>query len=174
MNRFYVYTLKSSDPYDRGRIYVDETRINRFALHNFEPASMEYSGVLIEADTPEEANVIYSSFDGDIIWADEPVLTASRTDAFKNQKVVKKELDENLTKAELTVKRLRVHVYSKGIAADLIGVNERISRMAEVVRDLTEANPEVTIEQLYDRLKKKYIEQLSNDKYDSPGSGSEG
>lgn len=172
MNKFYVYAIKDDDPYNRNCIYVDENKINIFALYNFQPSKMEYSGVAVEADTPEEANQVYTSLDGNIIWADEPILTAARTKAYKTHDQTIKELNEKLDKAELAVARLLIREHSKNSALDLMNLNDNISAIAKIVRGTSKDNPDITVEQIYERLKKRYIEQLKNYRYDPPNSSS--
>jgi len=179
MNKFYVYAVKTDAPGERTCVYVDEKVIKEFALHQFEPQHMEYSGVMVEADDPTQAHEVYNTFSGgEILWVDEPTFTFKKRQAFdaKSKLVSSKlnELSDVLGKAEQAATRLAIHAYAKGLSMDTLTMNERLSRMADLVRQTSTNNPEVTAHELYERLKKNYIDKLQEYKYipkDGSGSG---
>jgi hypothetical protein len=174
MNKFYVYAVKTDKTKERTCVYVDEQVIEQFALHQFEPHHMEFSGVMVEADSPQEAHEVYNTFGmNEIVWTDEPACTFKKRQAFngKNQLMNSKlnSLADALGKAEQAATQLAIHAYAKGISMDLIQLNDRLSRMADLVRQSSNNSPEVTSQELYERLKKRYIEKLGEHKYSGPG-----
>ncbi|MCV0439706.1 MAG: hypothetical protein K5880_13855 [Hydrogenophaga sp.] len=178
MNKFYVYAVKTDDPEKRTCVYVDEQVIEKFALHQFEPQHMEYSGVVVEADDPSHAHQVYNTFgeDGEIMWVDEPTFTAKKRQAFDARSKLAgsklSQLSEVLSQAEQAAARLAIHAYAKGLSMDTLNMNERLSRMADAVRRTSKNSPEVTTQDLYERLKKNYIEKLQEYKYvPKDGSG---
>lgn len=175
MNKFYVYAMTTDAPDERSCIYVDVESIELFALHQFQPHSMEYSGVMVEADNAQDAHEVYNTFgDGAIIWTDEPIFTVKKRQAFEAKTSLMKSklstLADALGHAEEAAMKLAIHACAKGISIDLIKMNEHISRMADLVRQTSEDSPEVTSQELYERLKQRYIEQLTRYDYDD-GSG---
>jgi len=170
MNRFYVYTIKDDDPFNRDCLYVKESSIEDFALAEFEPSSMIFSGVLIEADNPHHAHEIYNlSGDGQILWVDEPKVTVKKRQAFKARgRLMKSKLKgllETLNDAEKAASRLVINALIRGIDMHLDKVNKDISHMARLVRQLSKESPGMKVEEVYRRIKKKYIEQLKEFQY---------
>ena len=180
MNKFYVYAVKTEKEDERTCVYVDEKVIKEFALHQFEPQHMEYSGVMVEADDPSQAHQVYNTFSGgEIMWVDEPTYTFKKRQAFeaKNKLMSSKlgELSDVLAKAELAAAKLAIHAYAKGLSMDTLTMNERLSRMADLVRQTSKNNPEVSALDLYDKLKANYIEKLQGYTYVArDGSGPSG
>lgn len=170
MSKFYVYAVKTDAPGERTCVYVDEQVIEKFALHQFEPQHMEYSGVMVEADDPTQAHEVYNTFSGgEILWVDEPVFTLRKRQAFDAKAKLMgsklNELSEVLGKAEQAATRLAIHAYAKGLSMDTLAMNERLSRMADLVRQTSKNSPEVTALELYERLKANYIEKLQEYTY---------
>jgi len=170
MNRFYVYTIKDDDPFNRDCLYVNEKSIEDFSLAEFEPSSMIFSGVLIEADNPHHAHEIYNlSGDGQILWVDEPKVTVKKRQAFDaKSRLMKSKLKgllETLGDAEKAASRLAINALIKGIDMHLDQVNKDMSYMARLVRRLSKESPNMKPEEVYLRIKKKYIEQLKEFQY---------
>lgn len=158
MNKFYVYTVSDNTPNERQCIYVDSEKILGFAAHEFEPSRHVYSGVMVEADNPSHAHEVYNTFNGEIIWTDEPTETAYRRQDLASAQV-------NATSVNYYLARLFLRMYARATSEDLLRINERLSRMAEKARSSTTVSPERTTEQLYESIKDEYIKALQRYKY---------
>jgi DNA repair exonuclease SbcCD nuclease subunit len=179
MKKFYVYTIKNEDPNKRSCVYVDKDHIGEFAQYQFQPSTMVYSGVIVEANDPQEAHEAYNTFIGEneIVWTDEPEQTVRKRKTFEAKTELSKaklsNFAEALSKAEEAASKLALRTLAAKISTELLSINERLSYMARLVRKTSKENPEVTIEELYERLKKRYIDQLANlqyeDKQQPPG-----
>jgi hypothetical protein len=178
MNRFYVYTIKDDDPFNRACLYVDENSIEDFALAEFEPISMLFSGVLIEANDHNHADEIYNlSEEGEILWVDEPKATVKKRQAFESKtRLLRSKLKgllDTLGDAEKAASRLAISALIKGIELHLEKINRDMSYMARLVQRLSKDSPErIELEDIYTRIKKKYVEQLKEFQYKAdPGHG---
>lgn len=170
MNKFYVYTMQSEEAESRSCIYVDEQIVNQFAQLQFKPDLMEYSGVAIEADTPHEAHEIYNNLQGgEILSAEEPKVTFLKRRAHEARKI--QDLRNALGQAETAAARLALTTYAKSCTRDVLDINKHISRMAELVRKISKSSPEVSVEEIYERFKQQYIQQLDSLVYNDPRSG---
>ena len=83
MTRFYVYT-SAKDEVE----FIEAEAIEAFAAHEFDPSSMIFSGIAIEAADFEAAMHIYQhpacGF-GEYLLTDEPVVTASKRQMLQAQ-----------------------------------------------------------------------------------------
>jgi len=159
MTKFYVYVMR--DPSNtKFNLYVDETNMEEFVRRHFRPAQMQYSGVMVEADDRPHAHKIYQSLEeeGEIFWTDEPTETALKRRQFD---IVKSSLD----KSQHLGLQLAIGQLTKRLAADFISINKQFSLMARLVRSVTQDNPEMAVEEIYDKLKEKYIEQIKQFEY---------
>jgi hypothetical protein len=180
MNKFYVYAVKDEGTDNVGKyIYINEENIEGFAENEFNPYVMDYSGVVVEADNPQHAHEIYMSFgqDGNIFWTDEPTCTMNRRRVYDARRRMLKaqqfrELQQALKQSEQTANRLAAHAFAKGISLDLIKINTRLCRLAELIHSMFKGQSECTVEQLYDRLRKQYIQILLGYEYEGPESSS--
>lgn len=178
MNRFYVYTIKDDDPFNRDCLYVNEAKIEEFALAEFEPISMIFSGVLVEADNPQQAHEIYNLAEsGEILWVEEPISTVKKRQSFEAKtRLMKSKLKgllDTLGDAEKAASRLAISALIKGIELHLEKVNRDMSYMARLVQRISKDSPErLELEEIYIRIKKKYVERLKEFQYKAdPGSG---
>jgi len=170
MKKFYVYHVKkNADKAVRTHAFVSEDRTDAFALQ-FNPKTMTFTGVMVEAESPEEASKIYESphtHGGEIYITDEPRETKEKADAFKisrtlesdKLKGLKRLLDDILAKGSMINSKL----LAKKLADQLVETNKTMSELARQVRACSKEDPERTVEKLYDRVKKQYINQLIND-----------
>jgi len=76
-----------------------------------------------------------------------------------------KGLLETLNDAEKAASRLVINALIRGIDMHLDKVNKDISHMARLVRQLSKESPGMKVEEVYRRIKKKYIEQLKEFQY---------
>ena len=166
MHRFYVYTVKDINPLDRDCIYVNEEQVEQFAIAEFRPDRMDYSGVLIEADDAHHAHEIYNTFsDGEILWAEEPLATVAKRRAFEARTKLAKSMLKDLDKAERAAARLALNALIEGVTLNIEKINKDISYMSRLVRKLSSASPHMTPEQIYKKIKKQYVEQFKDRPY---------
>lgn len=173
MKRFYVYTIKDDDPFNRDCLYVDEVKIEEFALVEFESRSMIFSGVLVEADNPHHAHEIYNLNEkGEILWVDEPKATLKKREVFEAKaQLLKSKLSDLLnvlSDAEKAASRLAINALIAGIELHFEKINKDMSYMARLVQRFSKDPAEI----IYLKIKKKYLEQLRELQYKAdPGSG---
>lgn len=172
MNKFYVYT---SNQKNRNCIYVDEQLIEEFAAQEFDPAKMEYSGVIVEADSAKEAHRVYNTFgNNEILWTDEPRCTVKKRKLYETKiQNIKSQLTDLQNVADELKEindRLLIQALSERIAGYLLQINQKMSLMAKLVRRYSNDNPEMTTKELYERIKTQFIEQLSEYNYDGDSS----
>lgn len=178
MNKFYVYVEKTKDPNreDLPRYYVDETLIEQFALDEFNPMYMEYSGCMIEAPNASAAHEVYNTFgsEGNIIWADEPMHTRKKREIFEGKaKLLKSKMGGLLDALNMLSQRANkaaMQTLATSITLDLIKVNEKMSQLARFAHELSKDTPELSSENIYTKIKKKYVEKLNREYgYDESG-----
>lgn len=176
MTRYYVYNVKSSNPDERVQAFVEDPTV--FALDIFNPATMEFSGVFVEADDPKTAQQVYLHPKAEDVFVscDEPRPTELKRRAFESRLRLMqsklKELKENIGHAEIKARKLRTQSLILEIANDFDRLATRVSELSRNI--LATANIEdrnkFSEEQIYERLMQKYATQLSQLKY-RPGLG---
>lgn len=184
MNKFYVYVEKTQDPNSQElpRYYVEDRLVGQFALDEFNPLFMEYSGCIIEATDASAAHEIYNTFgsDGNIIWAEEPECTRKKREAFESKtKSLTSKMKDFLNVVNLMGKQanqLAMTTLAKSISLDLKSANEKMSRLARLAQTLSQGkgkDEELSPQQIYTRIKKKYVEKINQDyRYDEFGPDS--
>lgn len=174
MQKYYVYKVTRGPDEEKAgttRALVYVTDPMAFALSQFNPLTMEFCGVAVEADSLEHAQRVYNSPQSNdvILWTDEPRATKTRRDMFEREPIgTLKDLIDDTEKAinQLAINKLQLVINS---SLDLI--NKQISEMAYRMRQQTSSHPDVTVQHLYDRLKMREIEKLQRtSKYDRPGN----
>lgn len=175
MKKYYVYNIKTENPKDRIQAFVEDPV--DFALHGFDPAVMEFSGVFVEADDPKAAQQVYlHPQESDVfVSCDEPKPTQLKRQASESwQRIMQnklKELKESVGQAANETRKLRLQNLILEIAFDFNRLAARISELARTVRasDTDEDRKKFSEEQIYERLMKKYAGQFEQLKY-RPGS----
>lgn len=177
MNKYYVYTVKSDKPDERINAFVEDPYL--FALHSFKPEKMEFSGVYVEADTPELASQVYMQPKADDVFVscDEPRPTELKRRAYESRmRLMQNKLTQmqaSLTKAEQDVTRLRMNTLILEIAGTFAQLGVKISELTRLVREIAPESErsKFSNEEIYERLIKKYGEQLTQLKYRKSSSG---
>jgi two-component sensor histidine kinase len=171
MSKFYVYSLieNNDDEDDRSCIYVDERLIHKFAEYEFDPECMQYSGVMIEADSPQQAHHIYNTFEGgEIISAAEPKWTVRK-------RKTANEMKEAVNHLQSIASQVSITAQAKSVYLLFMQINERISAMSRQLKvQFQEDEIDITELQVYRKLKKKYIEVLEKMKYENDKRGDAG
>lgn len=176
MTKYYVYHVKHDDPEQRIQAFVEDPMV--FALSVFNPATMEFSGVFVEANDSQSAQQVYlHPQENDVfVSCDEPRPTELKRRAFESRLRLMqsklKELKESLGQAEVEARKLRTQSLILEIANDFNRLAVRISELARTIRATadSENKNKFSDEQIYERLIQKYAEQLPKLKY-RPGLG---
>lgn len=173
MAKYYVYKVakgskESKTDITRALVYVIDPMA--FALTQFNPMTMEFSGVVVEAETLEDATKIYNrpGPDDKVFWTDEPTPTKTRRDMFEKEPIGT--LKDVIQDTERAINQLAINKLHLAINSSLDLLNKQISEMAFRMRQQTDSHQDVTAEQLYARLKERSIETLQRTaRYDRPG-----
>ena len=176
MTKYYVYNVKDPDPAKRIHAFVEDPM--GFALRAFNPATMEFSGVLVEAENEVAAQQVYlHPKENDIfISCDEPRPTELKRKAHESRLRLMqsklKELKESIGEAEIAARRLRIQTLILEIANELNRVATAASELSRQIRASASEDDKarLTDEQVYERLIAKYGEQVTKLKY-RPGLG---
>lgn len=166
MTRYYVYTVKSKDPNERNNALVEDPFM--FALHEYNPETMEFSGIFVEAQTPLEAlNIYLHPSEKDVfVSCDEPKPTELKRRAYESRARLTKTKAE-LTEDQLTIRKLRIQTLILNIANELSRLAIRASELARLIKETSNApnKDEFTDEQIYNKIIEKYAEQIRGFKY---------
>ena len=176
MTVYYVYHVKNADPNKNMRVFVHDTA--EFALQAFDPATMEFSGVFVEANNPDEAHQIYMNPQAEDVFVscDEPRPTELKRKAFdaRIQLLTNKlkSLKETVGRAENEARRLRTQSLILEISDDFHRIAVRISELARLIRMTTsqENKEKLSDQEVYVKLMERYVEQFVALKY-RPGLG---
>jgi hypothetical protein len=154
--RFYVYTFPVEGQRLPGLAFVYDPEA--FSLDGFDPATMEFTGLSIEATDLKEAEKIYrkpGEFDA-VFSCEEPKALILKRKVYDAKISIAKSLNSITKESARTV--------CKAIAAEITfqfhDINMKISELSRQVRLCTDENPKITPESLYERLKQQYAEQL--------------
>ena len=176
MTKYYVYNVKDLNPENRIHAFVEDPAA--FALHSFNPATMEFSGVLVEANDPQAAQQIYLHPQAEDVFVacEEPRPTELKRRAFESRLRLMqsklKELKESLGQAEAEARKLRNQTLILEIANDFNRLAMRVSELSRNILAMAhvENKKKFSEEQIYARLMAKYAEQITKLKY-RPGLG---
>lgn len=173
MAKYYVYkVLRGHDEEKAGttRALVYVTDPMAFALSQFNPLTMEFCGVAVEADSLEQAQKVYNRPEPEdmVYWTDEPKPTKVRRDMIEKEPI--STLKDIIQETEKAINQLAINRLHLAINSSLDLLNKQISEMAYRMRKQTDSHQDVTAEQLYVRLKERSIETLLRiAKYDRSG-----
>lgn len=166
MTRYYVYTIKSENPDERNNAFVEDPFV--FALNQYNPETMEFSGVFVEASTAIEAlNIYMHPGEADVfVSCEEPKPTELKRRAYESRARLTKPTPE-LTQDQLEIRRLRAKALILDIANELNRIATRASELARLVKETSDApnKDQFSNEQIYDKIMAKYGEQLRELKY---------
>lgn len=180
---FYVYAMDSGEEGVTNCIYVYEEMLEEFAQHQFEPDAMNFVGVAIRARDPIEAHKLYECFgleedggEGEVFWVDEPSITVAKRKVSnaRQRHASDKEVQDTLADIQEQTVYLIMTSLAQAISRDLLKLNERLSVMAQIVSQTPDGEKKLsdgTAEEIYDRLKAKYIELLNNYGYEDEAAG---
>lgn len=137
MTLYYIYNVKT-DNGERVHAMVEDPLA--FARTEFNASTMEFSGVSVEADTPQIAQQIYlHPTDGQMCACEEPLPTQLKRILGSS---------ENLEKITLLTKQ---------IIMNLIHISDQLSTLS---RCLNEIEPDILPQEFYAQLKQQYIAEF--------------
>lgn len=165
--KYYVYIEQKNDKTSHVILVKD---VKLFASEDYNANTMRFSGVVIDAANPHLAKTAYdfpfkSTADAQttIEWIDEPIETKLKT----KLKSLLEEIDQMKTKTEaLKSAQIQYDIVFQQLELSLSivklfnALNTKVAELAQCIRKSTTDNPEVTSQDLYKRLKDKYIEQF--------------
>ena len=160
MTKYYVYNVKLAKDGERSHAFVEDPIL--FALKAFDPATMEFSGVFVEANNGTSAQRVYMHPKEDDVFVscDEPKATVLKRQAFESR--MRLEIKQRISDAEYETRRLKTNTLSLEIAMHFNLLATQISEMARQI--LAMANEEdrkvFTHEIVYNKLLTQYAGQL--------------
>lgn len=161
--KYYVYVEKE-DNETKNHIFV--VNLKEFANTAYNPNTMEFTGVIIDADNALSAKVIYdsptenSSVFGktNILWSDEPLETIEKRHNTIPDKLIK--LQDAVKKAEQAAYSLQASMLTIQIAEELQTIHYKMEQLAHIIRLTSTNSPHTTELDIFKTLKEKYIEQF--------------
>lgn len=138
MTLYYVYNVKTING-ERVHAFVEDPLA--FAKTEFNPKCMEFSGVSVEADTPQLAQQIYvdPSISGKMCSCEEPLPTQLKKLFGSN---------ENLD---------HINILTKNIVVNLIDISDKLATLS---RCLNEIEPDILPQEFYAQLKQQYVAEF--------------
>lgn len=166
MTRYYVYTVQNDDPSERINAFVEDPKL--FAMYKFDPEVMEFSGVFVEADTPEEAHRVYFNPQGDDVFVscEEPLATAVKRRIHNSgPKASLKKMENSISEAEEKVHRLRMQALVLEVAALFAEIAVKSSELSRIIKQLSDHNDQMTNQEIYEGIMRRYAEQVTRMQY---------
>ena len=170
MTKYYVYAVAqepSRQEYSNDRTYAYVEDPTEFALEGFDPATMEYTGVVVEASTPTEANDVYNrptEYSGAFLMAEEPKATALKQRAYRAKEDIAKsfmpELKKKLQELNEMAAKAAAKMLAVRMAHQLTILNATLSELSRRIRLATTDNSELDAEGIYERLKETYLKRF--------------
>lgn len=160
--KFYVYSLKDKNNKVAKVFYVQD--VLNFANLEYTPGQTEFNGLVIEAENATEAHRIWQNpqTKDEIFSCDEPIFTKIKNKEFKaKSKIIDHEIDSTVENSNISTIKLLINTYSACVAKDLLTVDQNLSRLASYIRMATKENPEVSTEDIYKSLKKKFLDKFN-------------
>lgn len=170
MSTYYIYKVAPATKNDDIKVrptvnLVYVTDVMDFTLDVFNPVTMEFCGVAVEADNLDQAILSFNkpTADSKIFAIEEPLPTRIRRESFNKESL------SSINDAEKELNQLVINKLSLLINNSLDLLNKQLSEMAYRIRKHTNAHQNVTVEKLYERLKYNATESLERDaKYTRP------
>ena len=136
-----------------------------FASSKFDPSSMEFSGVSVEAEDIKQACEVYMrpKEHDQVFWCEEPTATVIKRRIHNSRMQIadsQAKMKEHLEEAQKSLSLFAAQVLAVKIASELAELNKNISLLAENVRATSNDYPDLTTEKLYDKLIERYVQQL--------------
>lgn len=169
MTQYYVYNIKSDDKESRVHAFVENPLI--FAMDVYDPETMEFSGVLVEADSPEQAQKVYLQPQAEdiLISCCEPIETVTKRKKHKFSSV-----NTAVDKLEIASLKLRIQTLAAEVALDFYSMSQKISELSRLIRKTSSSKEKVlTSKDIYGLLLKKYTDVFAKLKYKPGENGSE-
>lgn len=154
--KFYVYVAKAGDRKDLE--FVPAEHVDAFANSVFDPTTMEFTGIMVSADSPDEAKGVYFNPDcgyGEYVFSDEPISTASIR-ALANAKLTIKKSFEDMTER---LNHMRIVMKMRLVAVKLSEVNELLNQVARDIHQNVDNPSHLTAEEVFERISKPSIEK---------------
>ena len=155
--KYYVYHVQSEQQDEKLCAFVTNPEL--FAQHEFGPTKMEFSGLMVEASTIEQAKNIYTSptASGTIYSCDEPSYTQL---ARKHNN-----LEHKIDKMEKTAYAIKARITAAQVAMLIAEINNKSMQLAqEFAQSIRPTN--LSVEELYGRIKKQFAQQFIDLPYD--------
>lgn len=174
MSTYYIYKVAPATKNDDIKVrptvnLVYVTDVMDFTLDVFNPVTMEFCGVAVEADSLDQAILSFNkpTADSKIFAIEEPLPTRIRRESFNKEYL--SSINNADADAEKELNQLVINKLSLLINNSLDLLNKQLSEMAYRIRKHTNAHQDVTVEKLYERLKYNATESLERDaKYTRP------
>ena len=166
MTKYFVYAVTGDLTREQSYAFVIDDKAAEFAPEGFRPAIMTYTGIMVEADSPKEANEVYNrptEYGGDYMMADEPVEMVLKRQVYDAKRRMLPELKDALRALVQASSKSSAQILSVRLAQQLIDLNASMSRLARLVQQTRVSTPELSVEAIYDRIKKSYAERLFNE-----------
>jgi len=154
MKKFYVYTISQNDPIDHE--FVEEEAIKVFAEGHYNPAIMEFTGVIVEAEDFDRALAVYKNpacgF-GEYIMADEPIATS----VIKQEYLAKSYIEQSFKQVNNQLDVMRCVVLLKLAIAKMLEANLMLNRASEFAYEVYDKPDTTTPKKIFDSLSEKAI-----------------
>lgn len=192
MVKYYVYTTHQEDsealPSNQ---YVQEEYTEVFAEQGFDPLTMKFTGIMVEASNPNSARDIYcrpSEYEGDgeLYMVNEPEATVRKRaqkmqeiqDVFEEQPKI--DVDALIEQANDPmfnppepdsmfdeIFKAQMVAITTGISEDLLDVNVLISNMARLASKHKSNTKNISPRLMHATILALYVETLARSKYES-------
>ncbi len=167
MTKYFVYAVTGDVERERTYAFVADDNAAKFASEEFKPATMTYTGVMVEADSPIEANEAYNrptEDGGNFMMADEPKGTAIKRQVYEAKTHllagVLPELKKQLQALIQETSRASAKSLSVRIAHQLTDLNVSLSELARLIRKASSDNEALDDEGVYERIKENYLKRF--------------
>lgn len=139
--KYFVYSKNASED-DQSLLYVAEDKIKDFAVLEYNVKTMEYCGVMIEAESPVMAHEVFNyRAEGEIYSTEEPTETSKAKRLYSVLQAMMPKSEEVKPKSE--------------IAGSLREINLKIAALAKFLKKYGKS--ELDEQAIFNSLKEEYI-----------------
>lgn len=150
--KFYIYTSKSKEDFE----FVEEDSLNVFAAHEYNPETMVFSGIVVEAEGFEQALQIYKNpacgF-GEYMLTDEPSETVNKRCMGRLQSELQVACEDLNKRLEIANCMLKM----KLAAMKLRDANELINQISETFYEIYDKPSHVSPQTIFDCLSRECV-----------------
>lgn len=152
--KFYVYVIKTGSSKDLE--FVEISHVKYFANSVFDPAIMEFTGIMVDAESPDQAKEVYlnpSCGFGEYVLLDEPIETATIRSIAAIKSSVIKSFDATTHK----LNTMRVILKMQRVADKMREANELLNQVANDIYDMY-SDESHSVEDIFNKISKPSIE----------------